>query len=54
LKEIHCERCGNLLFEGWVLRVDVKCPNCGYVNQFAAKCCHDVEEFYPVEDNIDE
>lgn len=48
MKEIRCKKCNRLLFKGWVLRVDVKCSKCGYINKLVANPPHNVEEFYPV------
>ncbi len=36
-EEIRCRRCGRLLMKGEVKLIEIKCPKCGYVQQFPQK-----------------
>ncbi len=33
VKEIRCRKCCRLLMKGRVVRVEIKCPKCGYIQR---------------------
>jgi len=34
MKEIRCRKCNRLLMKGEVLKIEIKCPKCGYIQSF--------------------
>ncbi|ADU66746.1 Com family DNA-binding transcriptional regulator [Desulfurispirillum indicum] len=34
LPEVRCKRCKRLLFKGYVVEVEMKCPKCGAIQRF--------------------
>jgi phage FluMu protein Com len=30
--EIRCKKCNRLLMKAWWIKIEIKCPKCGYVN----------------------
>ena len=31
--EVRCKKCGRLLLRGRGIKIEIKCPKCGYVNK---------------------
>ncbi len=34
MKEIRCRKCHRLLMKGEVVKIEIKCPKCGYIQNF--------------------
>ena len=34
MKEIRCKKCKRLLMKGNILKIEIKCPKCGYIQNF--------------------
>ena len=32
MKPIHCKKCRRKLLIGEIIRIEIKCPKCGYIN----------------------
>ncbi|MBM6483440.1 Com family DNA-binding transcriptional regulator [Klebsiella pneumoniae] len=39
----RCLRCNKMLFNGSYIRIQIKCPRCGYINELSAPERHGQE-----------